>query len=238
MAGLLDTQNKQWAEDKTKFGYRMLEKMGWKDGKGLGLNENGATEHIRVRKKLTTSGVGASTAAREQWKVPAELASGLDDVLSRLSASATVGAGVKAATGTVASGGDGARAKGNKGFFGRRVAGKNVGAYSETALREIFGGASVAVASRAIEGAAVASGSVPGEGSGKYGPKAKREVKDDKAQRRARKEERAKRREQKRIRRERRTELKAKVGGVARKGRALSKRSGSSRKSRKSSLKS
>lgn len=223
MAGLLDTQNKQWAEDKTKFGYRMLEKMGWKDGKGLGLNENGATEHIRVRKKLSASGVGATTAAREQWKVPAELASGLDDVLSRLSSAANVGASVKPASGTVASGGDGARAKGNKGFFGRRVAGKNVGSYSQTALREIFGGAAVISASRAIEGAPAADGSEPVQDSGDDGAKMKGGKKGDKAERRARKAERAKRREEKRMRRERRSERKSAVKGVGKKSRAIGK---------------
>jgi hypothetical protein len=150
MSGLMDTQNKQWADDKTKFGYRMMQKMGWTDGKGLGTNENGSTEHIRVRKKLTTAGVGAVSAAREQWKVPAELASGLDEVLARLSAAAPVGAGVRAASGAAACGGDGARAAGNKGYFGRRAAGKNVGAYSEEALREIFGGAPLTVAPRVI----------------------------------------------------------------------------------------
>lgn len=234
MSGLLDTQNKQWAEDKTKFGYRMLEKMGWKDGKGLGLNENGATEHIRVRKKLSASGVGATTAAREQWKVPAELASGLDDVLSRLSSAATIGASVKPTSGTVASGGDGARAKGNKGFFGRRVAGKNVGAYSQTALREIFGGAAVASAPRAIESATATERSESVEGSGDGGAKVKGGRKGDKAERRARKAERAKRREEKRLRRERRSERKSAMKGVAQKKRAIGKDVTSKKKAKSS----
>ena len=37
--------------DKSKFGYRMLEKMGWKEGKGLGAEEGGSTEHIPVQQK-------------------------------------------------------------------------------------------------------------------------------------------------------------------------------------------
>ena len=31
------------------FGRRLMEKMGWSDGKGLGLNEDGMTEHVKVR---------------------------------------------------------------------------------------------------------------------------------------------------------------------------------------------
>ncbi|CAF4066285.1 unnamed protein product, partial [Adineta steineri] len=40
-------QNKtEWVEDDNKFGKKMLEKMGWTSGVGLGKNENGRTEHI------------------------------------------------------------------------------------------------------------------------------------------------------------------------------------------------
>ena len=37
--------------DKTKFGFRMLEKMGWRDGRGLGVNEDGNKEHVKIHKK-------------------------------------------------------------------------------------------------------------------------------------------------------------------------------------------
>ena len=42
--------------DKSKFGYRMLQKMGWSDGKGLGVNEDGTKEHIKISKKDNTLG--------------------------------------------------------------------------------------------------------------------------------------------------------------------------------------
>ena len=34
-----------------------MEKMGWKDGKGLGINENGMTENIKVKFKMDTKGL-------------------------------------------------------------------------------------------------------------------------------------------------------------------------------------
>jgi hypothetical protein len=40
-----------WRHDTTQFGYRMLLKMGWSEGKGLGVNEDGITECLQVRKR-------------------------------------------------------------------------------------------------------------------------------------------------------------------------------------------
>jgi len=42
--------------DKSKFGYKMLQKMGWSEGKGLGALEDGELEHVKVMKKCDTSG--------------------------------------------------------------------------------------------------------------------------------------------------------------------------------------
>ena len=50
-ANLGGTQNRAWAEDKSSFGYKMLMKMGWSDGKGLGKNEDGNATHIRIQKR-------------------------------------------------------------------------------------------------------------------------------------------------------------------------------------------
>ncbi|CAF4520536.1 unnamed protein product [Rotaria sp. Silwood2] len=52
-------QNKtEWVDDGNKFGKRMLEKMGWKTGVGLGKNEDGRTEHIDLKYKSNLKGVG------------------------------------------------------------------------------------------------------------------------------------------------------------------------------------
>ena len=42
--------------DKSKYGFRMLEKMGWAEGKGLGVNEDGAKDHVKVSVKRDNLG--------------------------------------------------------------------------------------------------------------------------------------------------------------------------------------
>lgn len=56
-----------WSKDTSKFGSKMLEKMGWTQGKGLGANEDGRTEHVKVRKKTGLRGVGFSSKDAHNW---------------------------------------------------------------------------------------------------------------------------------------------------------------------------
>lgn len=42
--------------DDSKFGQKMLEKMGWKKGEGLGRNGQGLKENIKIRWKLDSKG--------------------------------------------------------------------------------------------------------------------------------------------------------------------------------------
>ncbi|KAB0361360.1 hypothetical protein FD754_005516, partial [Muntiacus muntjak] len=56
----VDPRNTAWSNDDSKFGQRMLEKMGWSKGKGLGAQEQGATDHIKVQVKNNHLGLGAT----------------------------------------------------------------------------------------------------------------------------------------------------------------------------------
>lgn len=54
----------------SSFARRQMEKMGWTEGKGLGRNEDGITNHIKVKKKDENEGLGSkeeNTQVKEDW---------------------------------------------------------------------------------------------------------------------------------------------------------------------------
>ena len=55
--------HKKEAKNQEIIRYRMLMKMGWSEGKGLGANEDGMTRHIPVAKKFDNLGVGVDPLA-------------------------------------------------------------------------------------------------------------------------------------------------------------------------------
>ncbi|NXT97240.1 PINX1 inhibitor, partial [Buphagus erythrorhynchus] len=63
----VDPRNSAWSNDDSKFGQKMLEKMGWSKGKGLGAQEQGNPEHIRVKVKNDTLGLGAAINHEDNW---------------------------------------------------------------------------------------------------------------------------------------------------------------------------
>nr|CAI5832675.1 unnamed protein product [Callosobruchus analis] len=62
----LNPRGNQWVQDSNKFGQKMLEKMGWKHGKGLGAKEDGITEQIKVAYKNDSKGMGYK-GSDDQW---------------------------------------------------------------------------------------------------------------------------------------------------------------------------
>ncbi|KAL4630505.1 PIN2/TERF1-interacting telomerase inhibitor 1 [Arapaima gigas] len=63
----VDPRNNNWSNDESKFGQKMLEKMGWSKGKGLGKDEQGATEHIKVKVKNNSLGLGTVVNHEDNW---------------------------------------------------------------------------------------------------------------------------------------------------------------------------
>lgn len=56
---LKDTLNIHWKQTmKSNFGFKMMQKMGWKEDKGLGREENGITNYVKISKRDTGLGLG------------------------------------------------------------------------------------------------------------------------------------------------------------------------------------
>eukprot|EP00906_Rhabdomonas_costata_P029015 RCo040982 len=84
----VDPNNKHWTSDSSRFGYQMLLKMGWSEGKGLGRQEQGNPDFIRVQKREPNQGLSSeedqSPLCRKyvNWTVHK---SNFDDLLRKMS---------------------------------------------------------------------------------------------------------------------------------------------------------
>lgn len=82
---MIDTLNKHWKDDKKRFGYKMLLKMGWDSEKGLGKDGEGVVSHIKVKKREEGLGLGMEKeidgAGLNAWS---QTTSNFDAVLSAL----------------------------------------------------------------------------------------------------------------------------------------------------------
>ena len=82
---LKDTLNGHWKNDKTGFGFKMLQKMGWSEEKGLGKNETGSVASIKAKKRAEGLGLGmdqnVDSAGDKAW---GGSANGFNDVLAML----------------------------------------------------------------------------------------------------------------------------------------------------------
>ncbi|XP_071120480.1 PIN2/TERF1-interacting telomerase inhibitor 1-like [Mytilus edulis] len=63
----IDPRGSNWSKDESKFGQKMLEKFGWSKGKGLGANEDGLTDHVKVSLKNDNHGLGCSKSQVDNW---------------------------------------------------------------------------------------------------------------------------------------------------------------------------
>jgi len=62
-----DPRGKQWSADKNKISNKIMEKMGWKDGDGLGANGTGRIDPVGVKYKMDNLGLGCTQKYDKQW---------------------------------------------------------------------------------------------------------------------------------------------------------------------------
>jgi Pin2-interacting protein X1 len=54
-----DPNNKHWVNDTSAFGFKMMQKMGWSKGEGLGKNSDGSIKNLAILRKEDNQGVGS-----------------------------------------------------------------------------------------------------------------------------------------------------------------------------------
>ena len=86
-SALPDMLNATWKNNTSRFGYKMLQKMGWNEDKGLGKNESGAVSAIKLKKREDGVGLGVEKmtdgAGARGWS---QTANGFSSVLDALKA--------------------------------------------------------------------------------------------------------------------------------------------------------
>lgn len=91
LVGAASARNASWLNDTSLPGQRMLAKMGWTPGAGLGTDRQGTSSNLSVAIKLDNKGIGAhrhEREAREQGKADAWIGAGgdLGSLFDRLNA--------------------------------------------------------------------------------------------------------------------------------------------------------
>ncbi|OWZ29057.1 Pin2-interacting protein X1 [Cryptococcus neoformans Tu259-1] len=85
----LDPRNLSWSDDKTRFSYKHMQALGWKENTGLGSSFEGNPNHIAVVRKADNGGIGMGRARKEGDDLAAgagQAGQGLEEVLRRLAA--------------------------------------------------------------------------------------------------------------------------------------------------------
>ncbi|KAK0425354.1 hypothetical protein QR680_009156 [Steinernema hermaphroditum] len=63
----VDPQNIAWKNDNGKFGKKLMEKMGWQEGRGLGVKEQGMCDNLKLKANHTAKGLGCEYDYDSTW---------------------------------------------------------------------------------------------------------------------------------------------------------------------------
>lgn len=140
-----------WQEEKSNFGVKMMQSMGWAEGKGLGKNEHGTQSYLRAKFKADARGIGANGDQEDAtWTATQDIYTDLLKRLKTENASPSPSpveesVEVTESTTTTASA-DGANTTtvlknyiAKRTLYGRFKRAKDTSNYSATAMSEIFG---------------------------------------------------------------------------------------------------
>ncbi|XP_054268068.1 nucleolin-like isoform X1 [Macrosteles quadrilineatus] len=130
----LNPRGKAWSEDQNKFGQRLMEKMGWKAGEGLGANQQGITDIVKTRVKNDSKGLGFKENGEEWMKTTSEY----DSLLDKL-ASSNGEKGKESQTAAPVSLEDRSKKSRARIHYHKFTRGKDVSRYSEKDLASILG---------------------------------------------------------------------------------------------------
>lgn len=76
-----DHTNKNWANDKNKFGFKLMKQMGWEEGKGLGQDGQGMSENLKIKVNFDNKGLGDDEDFQRDW---ADAVDSYQNVLAKL----------------------------------------------------------------------------------------------------------------------------------------------------------
>ena len=83
---LQDNLNQHWKNDKSAFGFKMLQKMGWKENTGLGKDEVGDVNFVKIKKREEGLGLGCEAIGNRANSNWGSTATGFASVLEALKA--------------------------------------------------------------------------------------------------------------------------------------------------------
>ena len=138
----LNPRGNLWSKDESKFGQKMLEKLGWKSGDGLGAEKQGMKDPVTLNANLDNRGIGHKGGDDDVWLSHKD---NFADVLSALNSvhnsaeNSEENSDQDTSKGTSTSLSSVSKKSKKRVHYEKRVKGKDCSMYSETDLSCILG---------------------------------------------------------------------------------------------------